>query len=348
MQRPKYNVDQQIQSLIAHGITFDLYTETDAQEFLTSNTYFFKLKAFENNFERNNEQYLGLDFAYLVDLSTIDYHLRTLLSFLCLNIEHALKVRFNQLIMNDSDEDGYAIVRQFDPNGEFLFHGDYNNSRYHNSIYTEGLLNKFFAEPSVWNLWEIIDFSTLCKLYNTYLTKCHCKDNITALFKSIRIMRNAASHNNYLLIGIRKQISVTFYLKNCIKMLNHNVNPGYIFDIFKMYPLAHDFAATICGFLILVDSSKTRKLAEQKIRNFHQRLTKKYDYLAMSKRDCPKLIDTIYAIRTVCELTIIYLEQHPEDFRTDKVLHTQAEPISTKKGRAQLNAMANAMGLNSR
>lgn len=50
--------------------------------FCTSRTYFFKLKAFENNFERDDGQYHGLDFAYLVDLSTIDCHPRTLLSYL--------------------------------------------------------------------------------------------------------------------------------------------------------------------------------------------------------------------------------------------------------------------------
>lgn len=105
VRRPKYNVGQQIESLKTHGVTFDLYTEVDAQEFLTSRTYFFKLKAFENNFERDNGQYHGLDFAYLVDLSTIDCHLRTLLSYLCLNLEHALKVRFNQIIMENANED---------------------------------------------------------------------------------------------------------------------------------------------------------------------------------------------------------------------------------------------------
>lgn len=45
MRRPKYSVSQQIESLKSHGVTFNLYTEADAQEFLTSRTYFFKLKA---------------------------------------------------------------------------------------------------------------------------------------------------------------------------------------------------------------------------------------------------------------------------------------------------------------
>lgn len=34
-------------------------------------------------------QYVNLDFAYLVELSTIDMHLRYLAMSLCLDIEHA-------------------------------------------------------------------------------------------------------------------------------------------------------------------------------------------------------------------------------------------------------------------
>lgn len=345
MRRPKYSVSQQIESLKSHGVTFNLYTEADAQEFLTSRTYFFKLKAFENNFERDNGRYRGLDFAYLADLSTIDCHLRTLLSYLCLNLEHALKVRFNQLIMEDANEDGYNIVHNFDEAGEFSFHGDYANSRYHHSNYTEGLLNKYFEDPSIWNLWEVIDFSTLCKLYKAYLNQRSYKDNATNLFQSIRIMRNASSHNNCLMIGIEKQIKPTLYVKNCVKELNHGENPKQLFDAFRTYPLTHDFAATICGFLILVDSPGVRNTARLKTQDFLHRLTKRYDYSAMSYQDCPKLIETINALQSICKMAIDYFDQHPEDFRTNKILHTRPEPISPAKGRAQINHMAKAMGL---
>lgn len=345
MRRPKYNVSQQIESLKTHGVTFDLYTEEGAQEFLTSRTYFFKIKAFENNFERDGGRYHGLDFAYLVDLSTIDCHLRTLLSYLCLNLEHALKVRFNQIIMEDANEDGYNIVHAVDEAGEFSFHGDYKYSCYHYSNYTEGLLNKYFDDPSIWNLWEVIDFSTLCKFYRAYLNQRQYKDNTTNLFQSVRIMRNASSHNNCLMIGIEKQINPTLYVKNCVKELNHGENPKQLFDAFRIYPLTHDFAATICGFLILVDSPGVRNTAKLKMQDFLQRLTKRYDYSAMSYQDCPKLIKTINALQSICKMTIDYLDQHPEDFYTNKILHTQPEPISPAKGVAQINRMAGAMGL---
>lgn len=247
--------------------------------------------------------------------------------------------------MEDANEDGYNIVHNFDKAGEFSFHGDYANSCYHHSNYTEGLLNKYFEDPSIWNLWEVIDFSTLCKLYKAYLNQRSYKDNATNLFQSIRIMRNASSHNNCLMIGIEKQIKPTLYVKNCVKELNHRENPKQLFDAFRTYPLTHDFAATICGFLILVDSPGVRNIAKLKTQDFLHRLTKRYDYSAMSYQDCPKLIETINALQSICKMAIDYFDQHPEDFRTNKILHTRPEPISPAKGRAQINHMAKAMGL---
>lgn len=50
-------------------------------------------------------------------------------------------------------------------------------------------------------------------------------------------------------------------------------NPKRLFDVFCSYPLTHDFAATICGFLILVDSPSVRNAAKLKMKDFLQRLT---------------------------------------------------------------------------
>lgn len=130
-----------------------------------------------------------------------------------------------------------------------------------------------------------------------------------------------------------------------IKELNNGENPRRLFDAFRTYPLAHDFAATVCGFLILVDSPGLRNSAKQNITDFMHRLGKHYDYSAMPYQNCPKLIDTLEALRSICSMAISYLNQHSEDFRTNKILHTKAEPNSPAKGRAQLNHMAKTMGL---
>lgn len=86
-------------------------------------------------------------------------------------------------------------------------------------------------------------------------------------------MRNASSHNNCLKIGIEKRINPTLHVKNCVKELNHGENPKPLFDAFCSYPLTHDFAATICGFLIPVDSPSARNAAKLKMKDLLQRLT---------------------------------------------------------------------------
>ena len=235
-----------------HGIKFTSCDEETARDFLTNRTYFFKLKAFENNFSKIDDQYVNLDFAYLMDLSIIDCHLRTLLNYCCLNAEHALKVRFNKLIMNDSSEDGYNIVQYFDPNGTYRFTGFGPDSRYGRSLYTEGLLQKYFNDPAVWNLWEVITFRTLCDLYEKYLEKRRFKDNVTNLFQSVRIMRNASSHNNCLLIGVRKNIRITIYTQNCLTELGRvlQTSTKVLYNPMKQYPLIHDFRSfAVCSGL---------------------------------------------------------------------------------------------------
>lgn len=345
MPRLKYTVAQQIASMKSHGVSFALCDEDTAAEFLTSRTYFFKLKAFENNFERVGDRYTGLDFAYLKDLSTIDFHLRTLLSYCCLNIEHALKVRFNRLIMDDPAEDGYDVVHRFDPDGEFRFHGDYRHSRYHHSVYTEGLLRKYFDDPAVWNLWETVDFSTLCRLYQSYIDSRGMKDNSTNLFRSVRILRNAASHGNCLIIGIRKDIRPTRYVKNCLSELDRltGSNTTPLYSSLRRYPLVHDFASVLCAFLILVDSPGIRSDVAKQLEEFSRRLCARYDYAGM--KEAPMLAAVVGSLGVLCDVVSGYLITHADDYAGNRILH--ASPVHRKtedrgqagSGRSRLYAL---------
>lgn len=86
-------------------VAFNHMAEDQAVRFLSDRNYFFKLKAFAKNYDKrfkddgSKGRYIGLDFAYLVELSRIDKQLRDLVLHLTLDIEHYLKVRINRAAM---------------------------------------------------------------------------------------------------------------------------------------------------------------------------------------------------------------------------------------------------------
>ena len=81
-ERPKLKIEDQIKYMRdVKGIKFTIVDETQAAEFLTTRNYYFKVKAFEKNYEICNSgekkgKYFDLEFAYLQELSKIDMYLR--------------------------------------------------------------------------------------------------------------------------------------------------------------------------------------------------------------------------------------------------------------------------------
>lgn len=100
------SVDELIHHMKEKGITFNEVSEEDAKEFLLYNNYYMKLASYRSNYEKCNEgkrkgQYKKLDFGYLKELSTIDMYLRYIVMEMCLDIEHAIKVRLLREITNN-------------------------------------------------------------------------------------------------------------------------------------------------------------------------------------------------------------------------------------------------------
>ncbi len=79
------------------GITFRYTSEQDAETYLDDINNFLRTASYRQNYQKylngeNKGKYIDLDFAYLQELSTIDMHFRFIISKMCLDIEHALKV----------------------------------------------------------------------------------------------------------------------------------------------------------------------------------------------------------------------------------------------------------------
>jgi abortive infection bacteriophage resistance protein len=193
------SVAQQIATMEMHGISFDHMSKSDAEFFLQNSTYFFKIKAYENNYEKRCDgdtyKYANLDFAYLVELSTVDLALSRLIWSMCSRIEHALKVRFNQLLMKypDKDFENRCVTRCY---------GTAGVSFDHNSPYTAELKEQYKGSYPVWSLWELTDFGTQLDLYGHFLNQAGIQDPMVHFLSTVRLARNAVSHGNCLLADI--------------------------------------------------------------------------------------------------------------------------------------------------
>lgn len=204
------------------GITFEYMNEKAAIEFLKKKNNYYRLAAYRKNYDKrlngeNKGTYICLDFAYLVDLSVIDMHLRNMIFQMCMDVEHDLKVQLLNDITTNPDEDGYDVVNSFVRNNEFLKEEIYKK-RY--STYVGDLINKFFTFEThknannkdiiddvdircpIWAFVEIISFGTFINLYDYYY-------DLNApiqrqLLNPIKSLRNACAHNNCIINNLRR------------------------------------------------------------------------------------------------------------------------------------------------
>lgn len=60
----KLSIDGQVEKMKSSGIKFNIIPEEKAKEFISNNTYYFKIKAFQRNYVKNgSEKYINLEFA---------------------------------------------------------------------------------------------------------------------------------------------------------------------------------------------------------------------------------------------------------------------------------------------
>lgn len=213
MKPPKalLTVDELIEHMKARGIHFDIVPENEAREFLTDRNYYMKLSAYRANYPKcpngsaRSGQYQNLDFAYLQELSTIDMHLRYHILQMCLDIEHAIKVRLVTAVTSDGangDEDGYRFVKDYfkkkDTKMDLL-----RSIRNHKAgEYCRDLFEKYYPYFPIWVLVELVSFGELiqlCTFYDeTRLPSCPILID-GKLLNVIRDFRNASAHSNCLL-----------------------------------------------------------------------------------------------------------------------------------------------------
>ena len=306
IRRPKLTIEQQVEYLKNKGVTFELCSEEQAISFLKNNTFFFKIKAFDKNYIINptTGKYLNLDFAYLMELSTLDMHFRRLISHATLDLEHYLKVWLIREISDDPDEDGYRIVERF-----FAVYPDVRasiNGKSENSM-CKDLIQKLQKEGyAVWNLIEVISFGDLIKLCELYdQNKGGKNEDLFRCLFAVRCLRNAAAHNNCLLNSMKAPY--TRKIKPS-KFLNHFAStiPGIKATSREKKmsnPVIHDFIGLLFVYDKVVTSSKTREYFSLELHQlFDERMLKRKEYfqknevLASSYSFVLKAINQLYPL----------------------------------------------------
>ena len=116
--RQMMKISEMVPYLKLKNIKFEECSEEDAEKYLRENNNYYNVTAYKNNFIKYQfgelqGKYIDLDFAYLKDLSIIDYRTRTVLFKMIIDIEHYLKIRILNTIEDIPEEDGYNIVNLY-------------------------------------------------------------------------------------------------------------------------------------------------------------------------------------------------------------------------------------------
>lgn len=222
--KPKQTASQLIAKMKSKGITFQYVSEETAAEYLTDKNNYLRTAAYRKNYQKYNNgsnvgKYISLDFSYLQELSTIDMHFRFMISKMCLDIEHDLKVRMLKNIETDSTTDGYDIVNVFLSQNSYIISKLEATSA---SPFTSDLIRKYFTIQRVdnlqkgkkenritayddcpaWVLLEMLTFGDFIKFYEFYYSTRSYDKISSPVINLVKSLRNGAAHNNCILADL--------------------------------------------------------------------------------------------------------------------------------------------------
>ena len=196
--KPKLTIDGLVDNHLAikKGVQFNLIDIDEAKQILAHTNYYYKLGSYRKNFTKraNDDTYINLEFAYLVDLAKIDMQLRYVIIKFCLDIEHSLKTRILNDITNSS-EDGYQIV------DDFCKWSKTNIEDYigflNSSIYSKDMYKKNHDDPSIWFLVETFNFGNFSRFVEFYYYRSNNPfyEIPSKILRYVKNIRNRAAHN---------------------------------------------------------------------------------------------------------------------------------------------------------
>lgn len=256
------------------GILFERITETEASEFLQKNNFFLRIIQYAEVWEKTtaNGKYENMDFAHLIELSTIDMFFRKLIFKMAIDFEHYLKVALVNECQHNIADDGYEVVENFlnenthtKDNVELALH----NHQF--KKYSTLSCGKDISSISVWTLMELIGFNDLILFYDYYYTFFRSEGEYTKHFDAVRRLRNATAHNDCLLCNFKpiqhfnSDATTTFELLAAKLEVEHSL----ISDCMKV-PLLNDLAVMFRVYSKIVSSDAIKDFTFKELKNFFE------------------------------------------------------------------------------
>ncbi len=262
------SIDEQIEDLKSKNIKFEIYTVEEAKKYLYYNNYYFKVKSYARDFSQyscveKNNQYINLDFAYLVELSELDMYFRRLIVRLSLEIEHVIKVRFMKDIINNPNEDGYNIVKKYVDSDYSVLLELYSHN---DKSATKGLIEKIKAnedEIPIWKFIEVLSFGRFIELYNLYYG-IYGGHSYSSYLGNVKFLRNAAAHNNCLLNSLRKPYSIK--ISKCKDIMDTLAKSKKFETSYKdkmENKIIHDFVVLLFVYYDLMSTPRNRDMRDR-------------------------------------------------------------------------------------
>lgn len=285
--KPILDTRQQINHLKENGVTFNLYSEDKAYEYLRNNNNYFKLTAYRKNFEKynggvNDGKYKALDFEQLRDMAVIDMKLRYTLVQLALDIEHYSKLKILRCV-EDGKEDGYQICEDFlnSMNEEQKERLIAEISRNDKSVYCGDLFKKYPDHFPVWVFLEMIPFGRLVSFYKFCGERFSDGNMIDEyyLLLTCKEIRNAAAHSSCILNDLHLNTSV---YKTRRLILEELRNIKEISAAQRKKRMSNERVRQIVTLLfthnLIVTSKNVHDEASDLLRTFKQRMNKNLCY----------------------------------------------------------------------
>ena len=207
--KPFCSSTELIEKLDSKGVTFNKeFSKEDAIKYLEKNNNYYKLSSYRKNFQKDADgKYIGLDFAYLVDLGIIDMLLRQQVIKMALDIEHFSKVALLNFLKKKGD-DGYIAVDSYKESLRTKSEAKLNElleeiKRNQSSIYCSDMLNHIAPgqRMPVWVFTEVITFGRFRSFFEFCANRYNDKTFLDQAYrlKTVKSIRNAAGHNNCIL-----------------------------------------------------------------------------------------------------------------------------------------------------